>query len=500
MSKIRSRFKSALAEWKYRHAGGEAPADARTSTVAALEWLCLAQSATVSGGFSRAYSLTSGWESPYPETTGYIIPTLLAWHPRLPELHLLERAQRAGTWLAEVQFESGAICSKQWKPGNTTPSVFNTGMVLHGWVSLLELERAGKTSAIEHGATVLQDALTRPGGTLSRITGGGCGEAGPAEPSAVTKQQALTHPSGTLSRPTGEGRGEGNARLWDAARKAADWLTQQQEPDGSWVKAAFNGIPHTYYTMVDWALLRYALLASDARAREAAVKNLDWTLRQQKPNGWFDRCSFSVGDAVTTHTLSYTTQGLVESALLLDRAAEAQSLKAESRKQKAEIGTTDYETTDHVAKESRKQEAEMAPLSSLRSPLFHPHPSPFALRLIEAAVRATEPLRRYYEQHDTLPGTFDESWNATAAWECCTGNAQTSLVWQALGRGTGDKKWIEAATRLNERLLQYQKVNCRVPGINGAIPGSWPINGGYDSLAFPNHAAKFHIDALSAQS
>ena len=445
MCAIRSRFKSALAAWKYRHAGGEAPTDARTSIVAAVEWLCLAQSATSSGGFSRAYPLTGGWESPYPETSGYIIPTLLAWHPRLPELQLLERAQRAGTWLAEVQFESGAICSKQWKPGNTTPSVFNTGMVLHGWVSLLEREWASK--------------------------------AGSAECIASDSQEA---------------RGVGNARLWDAARKAVDWLIHQQEPDGSWVKAAFNGIPHTYYTMVDWALVRYALLASDARAREVAEKNLDWTLRQQKPNGWFDRCWFGAGDPVTTHTMSYTTQGLVESALLLACAGEVPIRQSESRKQKVETEETwisEAENAKGIVKASPRR---LSP-SALGS-------SPLAQRLVEAAVRATEPLRRYHEQHDTLPGTFDESWNATTAWECCSGSAQTSLVWQALGQNTGDRKWIAAAKRLNQRLLGYQKINCRVPGINGAIPGSWPINGGYDSLAFPNHAAKFHIDALSAQS
>jgi uncharacterized protein YyaL (SSP411 family) len=190
--------------------------------------------------------------------------------------------------------------------------------------------------------------------------------------------------------------------------------------------------------MVDWALLRYAALARDDRARAAALKNLGWALRQQQSNGWFDRCWFDFGDMVTTHTLSYTTQGLLESGRL--------------------VGDKKY---------------------------------------VEAAERASTPLLRHFEITGKLAGAFDEHWRPTARWECCTGNAQTSLVWQALGQITGDRKWVDATTKLNQRLLKYQKVNCRVPGINGAIPGSWPINGGYDSLAFPNHAAKFHIDALS---
>jgi hypothetical protein len=364
--------KSLICRARYRFAGTHHPTSVEDSIHAALGWLSAAQDVTGYGGFSRAYSLAGGWEMPYPETTGYIIPTLLACHSRFPELKLVGRAERAGSWLAEIQFDSGAICSKQWHAHNTTPSVFNTGMVLHGWVSLLERG--------------LED------------------------------------------------------RLQEAARKAVSWLVAQQEADGAWARAAFNSVAHTYYTMVDWALLRYAALSSDPRAQESAVKNLDWTLRQQRRNGWFDRCWFNAGDAVTTHTLSYTTQGLVESGQLL--------------------GEREY---------------------------------------IEAAERATTPLLLHFETAGKLAGAFDENWHPTVAWECCTGNAQTSLVWQTLGQITGDRKWIVTATKLNRRLLQYQKVNCRVLGINGAIPGSWPIDGGYDSLAFPNHAAKFYIDAMRTQ-
>ena len=472
---MRQLLDNLFARWRYESDRGVFPGDKEVSLRAALQWLCAAQDATGAGGVARAYSLRAGWELPYPETTGYIIPTLLALDGRFPDLHLADRAWRAGKWLAEIQFDSGAICSKQHRPGNTKPSVFNTGMVLHGWVSLLEWERAGGPSTRETRAQAPAQALTRPAGTLSRPSGEGGGEAGRAESGDVVMQQALTGLSDTLSRPAGEGWGEGKPRLLAAAQKAVDWLIQEQEPEGSWVKNAFNATAHTYYTMVDWALIRYAALARDERSREAAVRNLEWTLRQQRPNGWFDRCWFITGDPVTTHTLSYTTQGLVEAALLLGSIGEAHS-----------------------------------PLSALRSPLSEPHQSLLTsaatpigaegMKFVEAAVRATEPLRRYFEQHGTLPGTFDENWRPTAAWECCTGSAQTSLVWQSLGKITGDLKWIEAARQLNQRLLRYQKVGCRLPGINGAIPGSWPISGGYDRHAFPNHAAKFHIDALAAQS
>src|SRR5688500_2209998 len=46
---------------------------------AAADWLSAAPdfSATHDGGVSRHYSLINGWGASYPETTGYIVPTML---------------------------------------------------------------------------------------------------------------------------------------------------------------------------------------------------------------------------------------------------------------------------------------------------------------------------------------------------------------------------------------------------------------------------------------
>src|SRR6266853_1168357 len=46
-----------------------------------IRWLCRAQdhSRSQDGGVARDFSLISGWSTSYPETTGYIVPTLLAY-------------------------------------------------------------------------------------------------------------------------------------------------------------------------------------------------------------------------------------------------------------------------------------------------------------------------------------------------------------------------------------------------------------------------------------
>lgn len=366
---LREVFNRQVASQRYQRAGGRTVPDQNTALRTAVQWLCSAQDATGCGGFARAYSLIHGWELPYPETTGYIIPTFLALADRFSDLHLRERAKKAGAWLSQMQFESGALCSKQYRPGNKAPSVFNTGMGLHGWVSLCELEN-DETSLI-------------------------------------------------------------------SARRAADWLVEQQERDGSWVRHSFNGIPHTYYTMVDWALLRFGYLTQDRRYQETAVRNLNWTLGKQKSNGWFDDCAFSNGEAVTTHTLSYITQGLVESGRLLQED-----------------------------------------------------------RYIEAAHRGARPLLNYFKKAERLPGCFDCEWRPTANWECLSGNAQTSIVWRSLATLLSDTSWKEAADLISHKIRSSQRMGCRIPGINGGISGSWPIDGAYDSYAFPCHAAKFYVDAL----
>ena len=70
-------------EFQARHGPGgrrrakSARAHDRDHLLAAADWLKRAQDATNDGGFVGRYNLRTGWSSSYPETTGYIIPTLV---------------------------------------------------------------------------------------------------------------------------------------------------------------------------------------------------------------------------------------------------------------------------------------------------------------------------------------------------------------------------------------------------------------------------------------
>lgn len=115
----------------------------------AMEWLCRAQDATGCGGVSAAYSLTQGWRPPFPEATGYIIPTFLRYASLQHNGAYVERAIRMGDWEIEIQLPSGAV--RGGVGINEDPLVFDTGQVIFGWTSLFR----------ETGQTQYLDAASR---------------------------------------------------------------------------------------------------------------------------------------------------------------------------------------------------------------------------------------------------------------------------------------------------------------------------------------------------
>ena len=55
------------------------------------------------------YSLKNGWASSYPETTGYIIPTMFKASYYFESENLKNRAVLMSDWLLTLQMENGAF-------------------------------------------------------------------------------------------------------------------------------------------------------------------------------------------------------------------------------------------------------------------------------------------------------------------------------------------------------------------------------------------------------
>ncbi|MGH7634727.1 MAG: hypothetical protein ACRENC_13415, partial [Gemmatimonadaceae bacterium] len=99
-----------------------------------LAWLALAQDCSIScdGGVARHFSLVDGWSASYPETTGYIVPTVLDAARTRRDSALRQRAIRMLDWLTHIQFPDGGFQGGPIGVPNPVPVVFNTGQILLG--------------------------------------------------------------------------------------------------------------------------------------------------------------------------------------------------------------------------------------------------------------------------------------------------------------------------------------------------------------------------------
>lgn len=100
----------------------------------ALRWLCRAHDSSdpADGGVARHFSLISGWSASYPETTGYIVPTMLSEAEHHPELELKRRAITMLDWLVGIQFDEGGFQGGMVNQVPRVPVTFNTGQILLG--------------------------------------------------------------------------------------------------------------------------------------------------------------------------------------------------------------------------------------------------------------------------------------------------------------------------------------------------------------------------------
>lgn len=129
---------------------------------ASVEWLLRS---IRPGGGSAAFFWASGcWSRPYPETTGYVIPTLLrvANHSGLPQAR--RHGYEAGEWLLDIQEPGGYWHGGLHPPKDGRPSVFNTAQILRGLVALYDDSSDQRwLEAAARGAAWLASGVGRDG-------------------------------------------------------------------------------------------------------------------------------------------------------------------------------------------------------------------------------------------------------------------------------------------------------------------------------------------------
>ena len=108
----------------YRPAGPGVGRDVHLQEAA--RWLCRAQDAGSDRGFSYGVRFGRDYEPSYPETTGYIIPTMLSLEKHYGDPGYRTRAVEAADWEVAIQMDSGAVM------GGKVLEVAISGGVQHG--------------------------------------------------------------------------------------------------------------------------------------------------------------------------------------------------------------------------------------------------------------------------------------------------------------------------------------------------------------------------------
>ena len=342
-----------------------------SAVAAALGWLTRAQdsSASADGGVARHYSVIDGWAPSYPETTGYIVPTLLDCAARTGTSELRERARQMLDWLVSIQFPDGGFQGGVIGATPRVPVTFNTGQILLGLAA---------------------------------------------------------------------GTGEFGDRYREPLRRAASWLARTQDVDGCWRqhRTPFaSASDKAYETHVSWGLLEAARVDGSGEFASAAKRNVRWAITNQHDNGWFENNCLTEPQHPLTHTIGYVLRGVVEAYRYF---GDEQFLTASVR------------TADGI-------------LGALREDGF-------------------------------LPGRLDRQWRGTVRWACLTGTVQIAHCWLLLYQHTGNTRYRDAAFTANA-FVRRTIALAGDANFQGAVRGSWPIDGDYGRFEYLNWAAKFFIDA-----
>jgi hypothetical protein len=299
-------------------------APGRENLRAVAGWLSRAQDATGDGGVSWGYTLRRGWMPSYPETTGYIVPTLLALSDRLGDPDLENRAERAVRFLYALQLESGAFPGARVDENLTEPSVFNTGQIINGLVAWHR--HSGETEAL--------DRALRAGDWLIGVQ-----DDDGAWRRHIYNGLAVTYTAHASSWLAELGRLARSERHLAAAVRHAEWVLSRQDADTGWFDdAGFTAADHAARRSVTHTIV-YVLSGLLATADAASRDDIrDAVLRAARPmaarlaaSGWLP----GVLDAEWKGRAAYAClTGTAQAALLwyhLVRTAGASDLRSPAR-------------------------------------------------------------------------------------------------------------------------------------------------------------------------
>ncbi len=235
-----------------------------------------AQGQNADGGMG-SYHLVNGWGASYPETTGYLIPTLLAASEHLNWPEPTERAIRAAEWLLTIQRADGG-----WQGGRIgegRPSiVFNTAQAIRGMLAAHNATKRDEFLVSATRAATWIIAVQEEDGAWRKHNFLGAARVYDAYVDApLLKLHSLT----------------GDDRFTVAAERNLAWILSQQQANGwfancdNTIKHNDRPITHTLAYTID-GLIECGIAMGNERLITAARKAADRSLERFLTTFWLN--------------------------------------------------------------------------------------------------------------------------------------------------------------------------------------------------------------------
>lgn len=244
---------------------------------ASVEWLGRAQdnSKSEDGGVARDFSLIDGWNSSYPETTGYIVPTLIGYAKHYNDNKVFDRAKRMLDWLVSIQFPDGGFQGSVIDATPVIPVTFNTGQIL-----------LGLASGTEEFGDEYRKPMTRAADWLVETQDDdGCWRSHRSPFTEPTDKAYETHVSWGLFEAA---RLEPSSKYADAALANIRWALNLQNENG-WFRDCCLSEPEHPLTHTIGYVLRGVVEAyrftREPIYLEASIKTADALVACQRPDG-----------------------------------------------------------------------------------------------------------------------------------------------------------------------------------------------------------------------
>ena len=351
--------------------------------IRSINWIKKAQDAFPDGGISRGFSLISpnskanrlGWQATYPETSGYLLSSLLETNRHLKYLDLEKRIKRLANFLFQISIDGKVKGGSLNKIENY--SIFDTAQVARGLLSYFNetKKKIYLQRAIECGTFIIN----------------------------------------------AENNGTGTFNNDYSAKNSIMFL----DNDGCNIYIA----PFLFELSKVTNEEKYLLLAK---------RIINHTLSYRLKNGFFKNSDFYSNESILTHNLGYIVEALIDCSKI--------------------IGDQ---------------------------------------KILDIANTSLDAVVNLILENGFLPSRINSKMKKITNDICLTGSAQIALCLLKSHKIKKNDIYNFNGKSILESLKKYQNNNLdNFGGGVGAMWGSWPIDGSYQSNTAINWANKFFIDLL----